>query len=210
MFRKFIISCLLVASAFTVTAAPIYIDHEGKDYWTNVDMGMDFMDLTTTEGYTYEELVSLTQSGNILDGWRLASGAESRALYQSFAGGLISLQEWRDVHYDNALLWFRLFGHSDGFNSVWDDTSDTPTGYVTWVQTFNEDKVAAHVAINATQGWFGTFDFGFTDWALDESYQFSPYAGLLTRASVSVSEPNTVVLMLLGTLLLSFRRFKKK
>jgi hypothetical protein len=210
MFKKFIISCLLVASAFTVTAAPIYIDHENKNYWTNVDMDMDFMDLTETEGYTYEELVSLTQSGNILDGWRLASGAESRELYQSFAGGLISLQGWRDVHYDNALLWFRLFGHSDGFNSVWNDTSDTPTDYVTWVQTFNEDKVAAHVSINATQGWFGTFDFGFTDWALEETYEFSPYAGLLTRSAVNVDEPYPASVMLLGALFLAIRRFLKR
>lgn len=217
MFNKLMIVCLFLVSSFSAISSPIYIDHEGKDYWTSVDLGLDFLDLTTTEGYRYEELVDLSQEGNALEGWRLASGDESRALYQLFAGGMLSYQGWANVHYENALLWFRLFGHSQLFDDRWDTVTDTPTGYVTWVQVFNEDKIAANLAVDTlygNEGWFNTTEYGFTNWALYEEYEITPFAGLMTRSStstaVSVPAPEPAMLMIMGLCLIGIRAFSKK
>lgn len=212
MMQKFISTFLLLCFSVSLHAVPLYIDHDDAGYWTSTDLRLDFMDLTITEGFTYDQLVVETMDGGIFQNWRLANSQESRALYQLFSGGLDSHQGWAEQHYDNALLWFRLFGHSPGFNANWDNASDSPKAYVNWVQIFNEDKIAAHVAINSTTssgkiGWFDAKVFGFNAWSLNEAYSNAPYAGLLTRkTNHDVTEPSLITLMLLGMFLLILRR----
>lgn len=212
MMKKILGIIGLLCVSMSLHAGPLYIDHDNENYWTSPELGLDFMDLTVTEGYTYDDIIVETSAGGLFDGWRLASGAESRFLYQLFAGGSNSFQGWAPVHYDNALTWFRLFGYSDAeFGNAWDVVSNEPTGYVNWVQIFNADKVAAHVAINTTQqygkeGWFSTQNFGFTSWALDETYNNAPYAALMTRSATAVPEPEPLTVMLFGLSLLLARR----
>lgn len=183
-------------------AAPAYVDHAAQGYWTNLDLKLDFLDLTRTEGNTYQQVVQRTGVGGDLAGWRLATNAESRALYNSFT---VTPNGWDPANRASAHLFFDLFGVSSIYQSSWNNGN--VTGYLNWNAIFDADQRVAHVALDPGSGWFYPAYYGFSQYTLNQ-YNGDPRAALLVRSSQQLPEPASLVLVGIASagLLLTRRR----
>lgn len=214
MLKKLLVSIALLAASMSAFSTPIYIDHEGESYWTNVTMELDFMDLSLTASMSYEDVASGFSQGGAFEGWRFATNEESRAMYGEFATGS-AVQGWDVGHKQNADLFFALFGGpASAYSGNWDATAKTATNYINWNMIYDVERKAAHVAANETDGWFYTDVYGFSG-----NYMYSGPSevtvALLTRSSdpvtptanaTSVSEPSALVILIAGIAGLVLRR----
>lgn len=187
----------------SVLATPVYVDVENQNYWTNVSANLDFLDLTQTLNNSYATVVQRTSNGGDLAGWRLATNAESRALYNSFA---VSLGGWNSNNTAAAHLFFELFGVATVWQNAWN--GGAVNNYLNWNVIFDADQRVAHVALMPNEGWFYS-DWAFSNYTLS-NYSSSPQAALLVRAASSNTVPEPESLVLIGIALAGLTVARKR
>lgn len=188
----------------TAVATPAYIDVANQNYWTNLSANLDFLDLTQTLNNSYATVLQRTSSGGDLAGWRLATNAESRALYNSFA---VSLNGWSANNAAASHLFFELFGVATQYQNAWNNGA--VNDYLNWNVIFDADQRVAHVALLPNDGWFAS-TYAFSNYTLGQ-YSGSPQAALLVRAaSNAVPEPESLMLIGIALAGLVFARKRKQ
>ena len=79
---KFFTKAIAIATIVGTTYANAAVIIDNGDF-TTVD-GVDWLDMSFTDGKSYYDVLSLLESGQQLDGWRVASFAEVANMYTAF------------------------------------------------------------------------------------------------------------------------------
>jgi len=176
--------------------------------FTTVD-GADWLDMSFTDGKSYNEVLSLIQSGNTLFGWRVASFNEVEAMYRSF-GYTETPNDTSDQYYVT----------NNGYDQVLQHLGSTYNGGTTYAFTVGYvnnignnyssqntwQQVVQTGAISSNNNGFWRGD----SWGNAQSNANSMIGTYLTRGGAVVPEPSTLAIFVLGIMGLASRRFKKQ
>lgn len=81
-------ACLLAGIALTGAAQASIVDH--GDYLTDTVSGLDWLDVTQSVNFSYNQVSAQLGSGGAFDGWRFATGMEFNGLVSNYTGTTVS------------------------------------------------------------------------------------------------------------------------
>ena len=164
---------------------------DNGDYTTDTESGLDWLDLTFSKGYSYNDLISETSSGGVFEGYRLATMSQVDSLYIS-AGLPTSGNSTVDFLSVDSLI--DLIG-----------ATSTQSGYA---QSIGITATPAEFSGHKVAGLDFYFDSGQPTYSLinnlvyGDSFGPDSVGGWLVREAISVPEPSSLLILLTGFLLL--------
>lgn len=199
-----IVGIIISASCLLSTANAGLITDNG-DY-TKVN-DLDWLDMSFTDGKSYNDVLSLISDGNALQGWRVASFIEVRDMYRAF-GYTTTPDDTSNGHYSSNP------GYSDvltylGITYGRDNSYGFTVGYVAELGNDYLDESSWQRTVQA--GFNGDISKGFwrgNSWGFDQETSDLRAGTYLTRNASPIPEPSTLVIFMLG--LLSLRTHQKR
>jgi hypothetical protein len=166
--------------------------------------------MSFTDGISYNDVLTLIQSGNALEDWRVASFSEVVTMYQGF-GFTVTPDNNSGTYYpaNHAYgLVLNTLGSTYGNIGSYAFT----VGYVSDVGSSYSGRDGSDQRTVQT-GYFADINKGFwrgDSWGSEQGTSNSSIGTHLTRRSQDVPEPSTLAIFALGMIGLASRRFKKQ
>jgi len=214
-FLKSIFCALGLLICNLANAGLIEVDYEGiagadTAITFDTNTGLEWLDLTETNGISYSNMLTLLGSGQQYEGWRYANYGEVAAIFDYFSlrsyanGGHALVQgSTEDIAIESFTQLFGdtvgEYGNYYGVLGILVDDLATPvarrgvyiSGGINGTYTYNQTSINACCSHLAT----------------DIRMYFGSY---LVRDAQSVPEPSTLAIFALGVIGLASRRFKKQ
>jgi len=214
MKTRFMAVSLLIASlgicSPTIAASIDFIDNVG--YTTDKISGIDWLDVSTTNGLSYGTVAGYITAGSTVNGqnysgWRYATTSEYRAMISNFFG--ISLTNFAQVNAREALQFLRLFGSNEsethpfyfylGVNGRLIDESGTPSNPLANVSFYD-------YYLGTTQGELSV-SHGFPDY-FNSSHSAGSF--LVKGGPALIATPIPAALFMFAPALLGFFGLRRK
>jgi hypothetical protein len=189
---------LLIAS----TSANAVIIDNGS--YTTVD-GVDWLDMSFTDGKSYNDVLSLISIGQALEGWSVAAFDSVAGLHNSF--GYTVTPSTTSGAYNNG---------NTGYSEIKDLIGATmgTAPYSAWTLAYVAElngSATQQRTVQSGEYYSIAADFWRGDsWGFDQAVADDRIGTWLNRPGVTIPEPTTFALFALGLMGLASRRFKKQ
>jgi hypothetical protein len=172
---------------------------DNTNYFTDTDSGYDWLKLSETVNYSYNDMLIQLQAGGDFAGWELATFENVFELFDNSGGDSAYKTATHSTSNSamNAMLQ-PLFGYTSVVNQTWFHVKDFTPGGVT----------SGFILYEGT-GMVSNHKDGYSH--ANKQYDFVGTAlrRISTEQQVSIPEPSTIAIFALGIIGLASRQFKK-
>ncbi|MBU2894401.1 PEP-CTERM sorting domain-containing protein [Colwellia sp. D2M02] len=172
---------------------------DNTNYFTDTDSGHDWLKLSETVNYSYNDILIQLQAGGDFYGWELATFDNVFELFDN-AGGDSAYKTATHSTSNNVMnaILQPLFGYTNAVNQTWFHVKDFTPGGVTsgFILYEGTGRVSKHKD-------------GYSHAYMEYDFVGTALRRISTQQQVSIPEPSTITILVLGMIGLASRRFKK-